>query len=532
MKKMMKKLIAMAAALVMIVTLLPAVGAKATTTKSSTIDYSATGSLRIEKTDNEKVGLNGVEFTLYKIADLTQNNGYSYVSGFTAPTGYETPDKLLNLEDEQTAAAAAFADAVRDVKLMGTTKVTNTVDGVKGVAEFDGLSLGYYLVVENKAEGGYITGNPFFVAIPTANNADTSSDTEATQGATHWVYDVVAKPKNSSQPPIEKTDDSNSATTGVGETINFTINTTIPTYGADYDDVTFNVYDIMSTGLALVTGVDGQPVDPVVTVVGGSTINKDKNTTYDITYKNNGVGNDRDKTFEIVFADSYIKTHGGQQITITYSAVVTKEAAYEIENSAGVNYNTNPGETTDGTPAKVTKHTFGIDLSKYGVDTTGDTKRDLVDGAEFTLTDANGNDIKFAYKEGSAVSATESDGTETVTMEADNGKLLITGLKPGTYILTEKKAPTGYTLLANPVTIVIAADETTGELQSASVNGVNLTTEELEAINDGIIPVNIENNKGFTLPSTGGMGTYLFTIGGIVIMAGAAFALIAMKKRA
>ena len=40
------------------------------------------------------------------------------------------------------------------------------------------------------------------------------------------------------------------------------------------------------------------------------------------------------------------------------------------------------------------------------------------------------------------------------------------------------------------------------------------------------------NNKGFTLPSTGGMGTYLFTIGGIVIMAGAAFALIAMKKRA
>ena len=44
--------------------------------------------------------------------------------------------------------------------------------------------------------------------------------------------------------------------------------------------------------------------------------------------------------------------------------------------------------------------------------------------------------------------------------------------------------------------------------------------------------VDITNNKGFSLPETGGMGTYLFTIGGIVIMAGAAFALIAMKKRA
>lgn len=532
MKKMMKKLIAMAAALVMIVTLLPAVGAKAITTTSPTINYDETGSLRIEKTDNEQVGLNGVEFTVYKIANLTQN-GYTYVEDLTAPTGYETPDKLLNLDSAgQTAAAAAFADAVRQADLSGTTKTTQTVESVAGVAEFDGLSLGYYLVVENKAEGGYITGNPFFVAIPTANNADTSSDTDAAEGATHWVYDVVAKPKNSSQPPIEKTDDSDSATTGVGETINFTINTTIPTYGADYDNVTFNVYDIMSTGLALVTGDDGQPVDPVVTVAVESTIINKEGTTYDITYGNNGVGNGTDKTFEIAFADSYIKANGGQQLTITYSAVVTKEALYKVENNAGVKYNTDPNTTTDGTPDKVTKHTFGIDLSKYGVNTTGDSNRDLVDGAEFTLTDANGNDIKFAYKEGNAELVNESDGTETVAMEADQGKLLITGLKPGTYKLTETKAPTGYTLLANPVTIVITADETTGELKSASVNGTELTSGELQGIENGIIPVNIENNKGFTLPSTGGMGTYLFTIGGIVIMAGAAFALIAMKKRA
>lgn len=532
MKKMMKKLIAMAAALVMIVTLLPTVGVKATTTNSPTIDYGKTGSLRIEKTDNEKVGLNGVEFTVYKIANLTQNDGYTYVEGLTAPAGYETPDKLLNLDSAgQTAAAAAFADAVRDAKLTGTTKTTNTVEGVNGIAEFDGLTLGYYLVVENTAAGGYITGNPFFVAIPTANNADTSSDVDAGNGATHWVYNVVAKPKNSSQPPVEKTDDSNSVTTGVGETINFTIETTIPTYGADYDDVTFNVYDIMSKGLALVTGVDGQPVDPIVAVAGGAAIDKDKDTTYDVTYKNNGVGNDTDKTFEIVFADSYIKAHGGQQITITYSAVVTKDAGYTIENNAGINYNTNPGETVDGTPDKVTKHTFGIDISKYGVDTNNDGERDLVDGAEFTLTDANGNNIKFAYKQGEGF-VQESDGSTTVEMEADNGRLLITGLKPGTYKLTETKAPEDYTLLANPIEIIIGADEVTGELKNASVNGISLTTEEIQAINNGIIPVDIENNKGFTLPSTGGMGTYLFTIGGIVIMAGAALALIAMKKRA
>ncbi|HIZ40012.1 MAG TPA: hypothetical protein H9968_08855 [Candidatus Anaerobutyricum stercoris] len=48
MKKMMKKLIAMAAALVMIVTLLPAVGVKATTTFPTT----KTGTITIKKTDS------------------------------------------------------------------------------------------------------------------------------------------------------------------------------------------------------------------------------------------------------------------------------------------------------------------------------------------------------------------------------------------------------------------------------------------------------------------------------------------------
>ena len=41
----------------------------------------------------------------------------------------------------------------------------------------------------------------------------------------------------------------------------------------------------------------------------------------------------------------------------------------------------------------------------------------------------------------------------------------------------------------------------------------------------------VQNDKGFNLPATGGMGTYIFTIAGLVIMAGAAFLLITSKKR-
>lgn len=55
--------------------------------------------------------------------------------------------------------------------------------------------------------------------------------------------------------------------------------------------------------------------------------------------------------------------------------------------------------------------------------------------------------------------------------------------------------------------------------------------EENNVGEDGVISLDITNNKGFNLPATGGMGTYLFTIGGLVIMAGAALLLIASKKR-
>ena len=96
--------------------------------------------------------------------------------------------------------------------------------------------------------------------------------------------------------------------------------------------------------------------------------------------------------------------------------------------------------------------------------------------------------------------------------------------------MKELVAPEDYTLLTSPIKVVISdADEETDDYDfNYTVN--NGTSQKIG--NNGIITVAVENHLGFTLPSTGGMGTYLFTIGGIVIMAGAAFALIAMKKRA
>lgn len=78
------------------------------------------------------------------------------------------------------------------------------------------------------------------------------------------------------------------------------------------------------------------------------------------------------------------------------------------------------------------------------------------------------------------VCSAPAKGTETVaddkTVVTDNnGKLQFTGLKEGTYKVKEIKAPTGYNLLKDPITVTISAtyDENTGILESWKVNNAN-----------------------------------------------------------
>ena len=103
-------------------------------------------------------------------------------------------------------------------------------------------------------------------------------------------------------------------------------------------------------------------------------------------------------------------------------------------------------------------------------------------------------------------------------------------LEAGTYYLKELQAPSGYSALTSVVKVVISTatpnDNTTYDFKYSMNEG-----EENNVGEDGVISLDITNNKGFNLPATGGMGTYLFTIGGLVIMAGAALLLIASKKR-
>ena len=102
-----------------------------------------------------------------------------------------------------------------------------------------------------------------------------------------------------------------------------------------------------------------------------------------------------------------------------------------------------------------------------------------------------------------------TDKTAVADVEATEGTVLVKGLGAGTYVITETKAPKGYSINTN-------------------IDNVTLTKDSAETRN---VTLPVTDTKLGALPSTGGMGAYLFTIIGVVVMAGAAGAFFISRRK-
>lgn len=130
-------------------------------------------------------------------------------------------------------------------------------------------------------------------------------------------------------------------------------------------------------------------------------------------------------------------------------------------------------------------------------------------GAEFTLADSKGNVVKIG---------TNTNGTY---ISDENGLVLEGDIAYGTYTLTEAKAPSGYTKLADPITVTVNDDGIT-----VSKN----TNVKIEKQNNTYI-ITVANDLLYELPHTGGPGIFLYMIGGMLLMGGAAWILYKNKRR-
>ena len=442
------------------------------------------------------------------VADWLSANEYGdYVSADDNVT-----DTFEKLEDDSTEIKTLvddLASAIREGTLIVAPQTS--VDVEKGTTEANyTLEMGAYLFLVSDGVKIYAPG--FARVYP-------EYDDERNQ----WVLsaDTLNISLKSNEPAITKTVNGEGVSVAVGERVTYTVTIDVPQYGETVSDTkkAFVVSDEMASGL---------------------TFNNDVR----ITAKLNDADTDISQYFTLsqeegklfVYTAKYdeLKAVIGDvtQITLTYTATVnnTAYAAESLLNEASLTYDVKPYETAVDLETKndtVQSYTYGLEITKQ-VDTVGD----LVNGTQFTLSNAEGTELKFNQKDGYYY--LDGNGSPTLEVDAD-GKIWIKGLDLGTYTLKEIKAPEGYTVPSEVTTIVLTdTAENLGELDAVNVSGPNVKEDGtvIDATYKNQLDLIIMNYKNdFNLPTTGGMGTMIFTVAGILLMGGAVILMVFVLRK-
>lgn len=432
---------------------------------------------------------------IYEIYRLDDNDNAWVAADWTKDTGV-TPDNLADsnvISALRTAALKTKATATEESKELSTGKFTSNVN-------FTGLQAGAYLVIvtdpTNKTEYSTMVAKTY--------KYDEKNNLIAPLNAS-----VVAKAdKYHTGKEADKTN------AEVGDLVTYKVKTTVP-----YQEVKpngdklvneFKVSDTLTGATFYLTGkaVKGTAAVNTITVNGATVPGFEK-----LSETLNGKNTFTLDLMNLVNADN---TYAGQEVVITYTALVNK--ANLVENNATSTQDPNGTTTkTYSGNATITKYEVGTINVLKGAEFVVYRINKETNKKEYAVIDANGWITGQWIEE-----TTENEvpaGLGTTLTTADDGTVTVKGLKAGDYYFKEVVAPDGYSISNNDIAFTMAetTDEVTGE-----VTGVAPTQPDL---------IKMYDSKLSALPSTGGMGTTLFTIAGCAIMVAAAGFFFASRKR-
>lgn len=317
---------------------------------------------------------------------------------------------------------------------------------------------------------------------------------------------VQAKKEDSD---VQKENNNGDAVTEIGREVEYTITTIVPFIaydnGADYiitDTISGATYELTGNKMMVNVKVGENAAVPME-----ATLNADK-TSFSLNLNK--------------YAKAEGRVYAGQDLVITYKANVTD---MEVHN----NVTTNSGDHSASTDNYLFAGTATLTKTD---DAANAADRKPLANAQFVIKKGD----KFAtfteIKEGDTVTGYELSGwvdskdTATKVKTGSDGKVTVMGLDSSEkYQFVEVVAPNGYSVNETPADITW--NETTEDV-SETVGDVTTTHTKTTATGTA----SMADTALAALPATGGIGTYIFTIAGIIIMAAAAGFFFVSRRKA
>lgn len=461
---------------------------------------------------------------------------------------------LINSNDEDFAIVLATysSDVVTFDSQLGNGYYVMCTESVVGSSGYGAVSLGMLTVTGNGTT--QIGSNGIAkTGLPTVEKKVKENQTAnyPTATATHETSD---------------TSWNDVADYNIGDSVPFKLYGTLPSDLANYESYYYEFQDTLGTQFDLPSA------DNIEIAVAGKTVDISKSAT-DIIITIDKANN----TISIAIEDikklydsegNKITVDSDSVITVQYSAVLNSTAEVGTpgqENKVKLIYSANPNENyaptkddkndtpdvTGKTPEdKVIVYTYAVEINKTFFNAAGgditeqeitnNTYKDVRfnlerDNSPLTFSKYTGNDGAYDYVVDKNGSITNLELTKITGTDGDELVIRIKGLDEGTYTLVETAGPSGFNLAADQTLEITANTNNTQTWEgtdqplsefSWSVNGDSTTG----TVSDATASLEVQNKAGSSLPSTGGIGTTLFYLGGGCMVAVAGVFLISKKR--
>lgn len=490
--KTTKKIFAAVLAVMMIALMIPF-------SASAVESYSATYKLAVDANDTDKVG--NYTFSFFKIANLDLTTG-KYSCTITDKALEDAVNGTYSDAKSQQIITACDNLYKTDKAAFGTAATTisfsSTVTEATATVTDPGL---YYVYCTSKP--AKVTGvQSSLAALPYFNGTEYVSVDQT-------EYNLAEKVSTSSV-SVDKTADK----TYVGDnnkTVTYTL--TASTAGSiDNQLKKYAIVDTMDEGLtfnenSVVVKYDGA-VDALTL---GTDYSIEKNYTY------TGKNGEATATFAVVFKSATLESknfYDAKTVVVTYTADLNEKAKLNtaIRNTDGLVYGND--SDTNFEPGKTSPDVFTYGMKVVKVN-GNDTTQKLAKAKFQIFTDPEAKTpltVKVDDKNVNVVAETGANGEATFVLEGTTTTFKFDATQ--TYYAKEIAAPTGYNLNSSVFTVSIDKSKEYTFVGNVTVDGNNAVA-----------------NYPVTVPSTGGMGTMMFYVGGAALIACAGVLLFVLKRK-